>query len=193
MLLADIFKPTIFRIAEAPQIGSDQPLGLFDPNILNQLEDTKQNIEGFPLFAKRFGDQFVFAIKDRQQNVLSVLIAAQVDDFPSNDNRETIHVQRSWTPPESRRKGYSRALYYGLARLRYRILSDTQQSSAAFQMWQSVKQETPDRVKLFDLTTQEYTNENPEDNKNILFVLEATTRNQNADSILEDNKYFTEI
>ena len=60
-------------------------------------------------------------------------------------------------------------------------------------MWQSVKQETPDRVKLFDLTTQEYTNENPEDNKNILFVLEATTRNQNADSILEDNKYFTEI
>ena len=192
MKLTDLFKRNIITVTEAPELGPTQQLGLNNTEMLNQLDDTGYNIEGFPLLAKKFGDEIVFAIKDKETgDILSVIVGQIISDFPSNDDRETFQVLRSWTPPEFRRLGCSHALYYGLARLSYRLISDTQQSPEAQKLWFKLQQKLPDRVRLFDLQSLEYTESDPQENKDIVFVLEGTIRNQQKDSILEDSKFFT--
>ena len=99
-------------LAEGPEIGPSQELGFRDPSIINQLENTGYNVEGYDLYGKQFGDEVVFALKNKQQEVLTILVGTFYDDLPpGDDNRKTIQIKRSWTPPEKRRLGYAIALY----------------------------------------------------------------------------------
>lgn len=179
-------------LAEGPEIGPSQELGFRDPSIINQLENTGYNVEGYDLYGKQFGDEVVFALKNKQQEVLTILVGTFYDDLPpGDDNRKTIQIKRSWTPPEKRRLGYAIALYDGLSRLAYRIVSDNLQSSEVFNLWMKLKKYRGKKVKLFNTTTKKYTKENPQNKRNILFVLEGSTHHQTKNGILEDWKFFT--
>lgn len=169
MLLEELLTPPTLIIKETPMVGLDQPLELKDPNILKQLEPTGQDIEGYDLYAKKVNDQIIFALKHNDQ-ILTVLIGREITDFPGPKKVSTIMVNRSWTPPTSRGKGYSPALYDGLGRLGYRILSDRQASKNALRVWSKLS--TKHKLKAFDWNTKQYTNKDPTDDPNISIVLE---------------------
>ena len=174
MKLDDIFKDNNISLNEAPEVGVEQILGL-DPEILNQLDNTEHNIEGFPLYSKKFGDNIVFAIKDND-DVLSIVVGQIIEDFPDEANKQTLQILRAFTPEQHRRKGYAEALYYGLSRLLYRVVSDTIQSPAMLNLWKKIQKQLPNKVKLFDLSSKQYVDDVNTNDKNILFVLEDTIK-----------------
>jgi hypothetical protein len=191
MRIADLYKPNDITITEAPVVGPSQPLGLSDPFVLDQLENTGYNVEGYFLWSKKFGDDIVFALKDKNDETLTVLVGRFIDDFPAEAEKSTMQVIRSWTPPDKRRQGYSMALYYGLSRLSYRLISDTQQSQEVTSLWKKLQRTLPNNVKTFNVKTGQYTDENPHNNQNVVYVLESLVLYQDKNSILLDSVYFT--
>jgi hypothetical protein len=192
MKIGDIAQPAAdICLHEAPEMTSiEQPLGLRDPLLLNSLVDTGHDIEGFPLFAIKVGDELVFAIKDQsRENVLTVLIGRLIT---WSDDKETLQVQRTWTPEQLRRRGYAEALYYGLSRLRYRLVSDTLQTEPAFSLWKKLQNKLPSKVNVFDVRTGTPSTEDPKNNPSLVFVLETHFRYPRSNSILIDDIYFTD-
>lgn len=168
------------------EIGPDQPIGLLNSNILDQLKPLAGDIEGYLLYGLRFGNQIVFAIKNATELVLSILV---VEDFDilDGDEKKAVQVKRSWTPEEFRNKGFSTALYDGLTRHGYRIVSDTQLSHTALRVWDKLKSKR--NVRFFDLSTNQYTDKNPVTDNGVVFVLENLLHKKSA--IMEDTKLFT--
>lgn len=183
MKLKDLFNPPLIEIRR----GSSQPLGIKDPTLLSQLKPTNKDIEGFPLFALYIDDSVIFALKSKTGEILTVLIGTIITDFPKTD-RKTVKINRSWTPEEYRNKGYSTAIYDGLPRLGFRLISDLQLSSEAISVWKKLK--TKREVQAFDTKTLEFTDKDPLTHDSVVFVLENTGCAQC--SILDDQKLFTE-
>lgn len=115
MKLHVFLTPPLLTIFEGPEMGPDQPLGLNNPEILNELEPTGQNIEGVDLYAKKFGDQIIFALKT--DVVLTFLIGTELSDFPSKIKKPTIVIGRTWTNPKVGEKGTPPLLLMVLVRL----------------------------------------------------------------------------
>lgn len=182
MRLEDVTIIPIIEVVKVPE----QPLGLNDPKILDQLKPTGQNIEGYDLYGGQFDDAIIFAlVKDEQ--VLTAVIGNLITNFP-DPNLKTIQIRRSWTPPELRNKGYSTALYDGLPRNGYRIISDMQVSDGALAIWKKLSQRR--EVKYFDSKTNEYTDKDPLKHPEVVFILEYAGWHHYP-SIITENVYYT--
>ena len=167
MKLSELKTITIVEVVQGP----DQPIGLKDPNLLNNLKDTGRNIEGYNLYALQIKDEIVFALK-KEDTLLTVLVGTLITDFPNSKHLKTIRVGRSWTPDEFRNKGFSTALYDGLPRNGYRVISDEQLSDAAISVWKKLGSKRD--LKAFDWDTGQYTDKDPLINPHVSFVLEST-------------------
>jgi hypothetical protein len=182
MLLDEILNPKVVEV----YVGASQDIGLRDPNLLSQLKPTGRDVEGFPLYALQIDNDIVFAIKTNQDELLSILVGSIVTDFPIK-TKKTIRIHRSWTPEPFRNKGYSTALYDGLPRCGYRLVSDLQLSPESISVWKKLM--TKRTVTAYNCTTHQFTDENPLINDDIAFVLEFT--GSAPGSLLEDSKTFT--
>lgn len=170
-------------------IGPDQPIGLNDPTLLKQLRPLNTDIEGYPLSALQIGDQLIFAISDSDEQLLSTLIGRIITDFPGELPRKTIKMERSWTPPAHRNKGFATALYDGLTRQGYRVVSDLQISQSAASVWKKLGQQR--QLKAFNWDTKQYTDADPFSNPNVSFVMEHFGYGHSRSSILLDHVTFT--
>lgn len=150
-----------------------QSLGLKDPKLLNKLKPTGREIEGFSLHALQVNDEIIFALANNEE-LLTVLIGSIIEDFPDAGSLKTIKVSRSWTPEHQRNRGYSTALYDGLPRNGYRVVSDEQLSSTALSVWKKLA--TKRTLKAFDWETGMLTDKDPTQQSRVSFVFEYTGR-----------------
>lgn len=184
MKLSNLKEITIVEVVQGP----NQQIGLKDPSLLNNLRDTGRNIEGYNLFALQINDEIVFALKQGEM-ILTVLVGTLITNFP-NDQLKTIRVGRSWTPEEFRNKGFSTALYDGLPRNGYRVVSDEQLSDAAISVWKKLG--TKRKLKAFDWETGQYTDKDPLTNPRVSFILEFTGYTHKS-TILKESVLFTAV
>lgn len=120
--------------------------------------------------------------------MLTILVGTLISDFPDTKQLKTIRVGRSWTPEEFRNKGFSTALYDGLPRNGYRIVSDKQLSKAAISVW--VKLGSKRELKAFDWETGQYTDKDPIVEPHVSFVLEFTGYTH-VSNVLNESVLFT--
>lgn len=183
MKLSELKQITIVEVVQGP----NQPIGIKDPKLLSDLKDTGRNIEGYNLYALQINDEIVFALK-KNDTLLTVLIGTLITDFPDDKPLKTIRVGRSWTPDEFRNKGLSTALYDGLPRNGYRIVSDEQVSQAAISVWNKLGSKRT--LKAFDWETGQYTDKDPLTNPRVSFVLEFTGYTHKS-NVLNESVLFT--
>jgi hypothetical protein len=177
------FTTTIVEV----QIGPDQPLGLKDPSLLSNLKPTGREIEGFDLYAIQINDEVIFALVDNNQ-LLTAVVGVLIDDFPADDHLKTIKINCSFTPEQFRNQGYSTALYDGLPRNGYRVISDQQLSSTALSIWKKLG--TKRTLKAYDWETKSITDKNPLEYPLVSFVLENTGYSHTS-KILHERKLFS--
>lgn len=190
MKLSDI---TNIYLTEVDVHRTSQVLDFVDPvlndlsELIKILKNTKRTIEGFKLYSAQFEDEIIFAlVKDEQ--IFSVLVAKFIKDFPSDKKMKTIQLERTWTPPEQRNRGYSSALVSGLTKFGFRVVSNKQLSPQALGVWKKIKRVF--NVKAFDWDMLQYTVKNPETDSNVSFVLEQGAPYYNG-GILHERKWFT--
>lgn len=181
-------------ISESPEIINQNiniENSFIDPKVLNQLKKTKYNIESSDLWTKKFGKQIIFALKNRKTNELITLVVGEIINNPKiKSKKEIFQIQRSWTNKSERRKGYSIGLYNGLAKLFYTIVSDNLQTEESFSLWRKLQKTFPNKISKFNISTNEYTDDEPKHKSEIVFILEQTIRYQTPNSILWDYNQF---
>lgn len=187
MNLEDLLSFPDLHIVEAPEQGSSQQLGLNNPQLLNTLKPTGHNIEGNQLVALAINDGIMFALKDSSEQTLTVLIATNISDFPGPP-KNTLRIDRSWTPEELRGRGYSTALYDGIAKLGYRLVSDVQLSPEAQRVWDKLS--TKRELKFWDRRTRQYVEHDRDNDPHIQYVLEHATY-WKPSTLVEGFKFWT--
>lgn len=165
--------------------GPDQSFELNNPELLDKLQPTGTDIEGYSLYAIKANNEILFALKDK--DFISMLVGKELNNFPTLKERGAIEIQQSYTPEQYRRKGFSIALYNGLSKLGYAVVSDKQLSNNAQGLWHKLGSVCT--LKTYNPDSNEIIDANPNSSTNFRYVLEQKTRNIN--SILKDSKYFT--
>lgn len=128
-------------------------------------------VETYPLWFAKKSEVILFSIKDGDV-VIASIVAREITGF--GDSRETIQIQRTWTDPRYRNKGFMTAMYNTLGNQGFRVISDLQLSPQSLAVWRKLGS----RVKMFNFLTkqvepisQEIWNE-PENKAHLYFVLE---------------------
>lgn len=181
MKLEDLYAYPILEIFQ----GSLQS-GISDDKALEQLKPTGTTIEGLSLCSVQIGDQIVFSL-NKDDTVMTYVVGTLVNDYPG-DAKPTLAIQRSFTNEQLRNKGYCEALYFGLARAGYRLISDLQLSAEAISVWKKIATKRP--VGGFDTKLKQPTDKDPFTNHDVCMVLESPAHAKQS-PLLEDTKYFT--
>ena len=156
---------------EMPELDPGfQPKELLNKEYINQLTPTNTDIEGFDLWTGKKENSVIFAIKDENKNLLSLVLATPIQNF-ENTNKTALVIKFSYTPPNVRGQGYSPALYYGLYQMGYIIISDAQVSDEANSVWQKIRQRQAKEIKNYDWNTKSFTDDDPVGNRSISYVL----------------------
>jgi len=188
MKLNDLYKWQEFVLVETPELGPDQALSPTIDDFYERFLPTGQTIENFELWGFSVGDQRAFAlVKDKE--FYTVLVAKTLDDFPGEKRKETLVIQQTETPEKFRGREYSPALIDGLAKLGYRIISDSTLSKSAFAVWNKLLVKRKDNIKFWDTNKHKFTDEDPIDKENIRYVLEHVMFTQDR-GILDDRVFW---
>lgn len=180
MKLEDLYSYPVLEIFQ----GSSQD-GVIDEETLQQLQPTGTTIEGLTLCSVQIGDQIIFSLND-QDEIMTYIVCTPITDYPG-PTKPTIAIQRSFTPEQYQNKGYCAALYYGLARCGYRIVSDLQLSPEAISVWRKIAAKRP--TSGFDTISKQPTDKDPFINHDVCIVLESPAHAKQS-PLLEDTKYF---
>ena len=180
-----------------PQELSPQETTAIKTKIYPKLKPTEKTIENIELHTADLGNNGIFFALVKNNDILTLLnVVRGYEPFPTNNKKETLWIKRSYTPRQHRRKGYSEALYSGLADIGYRIVSDTQVGNpGAKQIW--IKLEKRGRVKHWNASTKQFielgSNTDPYNTENIVHILEGieTDIPKLKSSILGDRIFWT--
>lgn len=203
-LLEEVFGPTKDKGLEfgAPcQVEIyESPLTIHTPTkngipswVYDKMKKLPYDIEGYDLYAVTQESDYYFGLKHNDQFITS--IGCRKYHLPKElnpDNKDVLQVLFSWTPEQFRGRGYNSALISGLAQLFAIMVSDSSQSKEAKKSWEKIIKRKPRSVKKYNIMTHTITDESPEDNNEVIYVLLEFCNNRQPNSWMKQHKVFTE-